>query len=537
MEEADPGSRKHSKESFRNKSKESVGSADGVGSSGDNAYQSEELFRGMWGGLAEEGGINHARLIFTNRGKLEEFYSKEEKLGQGSFGKCFRCTLRVDGSVRALKTLPKHPKSLLKRFYQEIALMKLCDHPNIIKLYETFEDDCKIHLVMELCQGGDLLAQYTSQGSFSEQQVVQVMLQIFRPIHYLHTNFIAHRDIKPENFLLWSLDSVECNTLKLADFGMSCKFTPGQLLTTKLGTPRYSSPQVLAGQYDELCDLWSSGVIMYFLLSGEQPFLGRSDAEILKSVQRGNFAFHGDAWTVVSEDSKDMIRRLLRYQPLYRLSAEQALEHQVMKQLASPLNTGMVASMPKLVEQFRRFCSHNHLKRAALHVVAQQLGEKETRDMRSTFLALDSRDDGVLTKPELEEGLQHCLNNAAANGTADQGDLEQMMPVFEKLMQEITFSRSGAIGYTEFLAATLDSKWYSAEEVCKAAFNVFDRDGDGLISQGELDVVLGNGSSSESTEQHAKLLSLMKQVDANGDGAIDFQEFHAMMRDSLSTDL
>ena len=142
--------------------------------------------------------------------------------------------------------------------------MKFVDHPNIIKLFETFEDTRFIYLVMELCQGGELFDRIIAEGHFTEAQGAQIMKQILRCIFYLHSNGIMHRDLKPENFLFVEAnDPIEKSTLKIIDFGLSCKFKEGDFKKTKAGTPYYVAPQVLAGKYDQGCDVWSCGVIMY----------------------------------------------------------------------------------------------------------------------------------------------------------------------------------------------------------------------------------------------------------------------------------
>merc|ERR1719356_1750783 len=164
---------------------------------------------------------------------------------------------------RAIKTISKAQMKNIERFKQEIALMKIMDHPNIIKLYETFEDHRNIYLIMELCSGGELFDKIIEAGHFTEIQVAILMQQIIRAIYYMHENKVCHRDLKPENFLFMTKDPISSNVLKIIDFGLSAWFEPGQTLTTKAGSHFYVSPQVVQGRYDRMCDLWSCGVIMY----------------------------------------------------------------------------------------------------------------------------------------------------------------------------------------------------------------------------------------------------------------------------------
>merc|ERR1719460_1151030 len=236
----------------------------------------------------------------------------KRKLGEGSYGSVCKAKNKLSNAERAVKTISKAQMKNISRFKQEIAIMKLMDHPNIIKLYESFEDHRNIYLVMELCSGGELFDRIIDAGHFTEVQAAIVMQQIFRAMYYMHENSICHRDLKPENFLFQTKDPIEKNYLKIIDFGLSCKFEPNQILTTKAGTPYYVAPQVLAGKYDQASDLWSCGVIMFVLLCGYPPFYGESDADVLAKVRLGNFSFNSKDWKNVTDDAKDLIRWLLK---------------------------------------------------------------------------------------------------------------------------------------------------------------------------------------------------------------------------------
>merc|ERR1719437_121058 len=199
------------------------------------------------------------------------------------------------------------------------------------------------------------------------------MKQIIHAIYYMHNNMICHRDLKPENFLFMSRDPIDNNLLKIIDFGLSCKFEKGQVLTTKAGTPYYVAPQVLSGKYDQSSDLWSAGVIMYVMLCGYPPFFGETDAEVLSKVRLGNFFFNQADWKNVSEDAKNLIRMMLKMNPRDRYTAEQTLNHEWIKNKAPKAK--QVSLQSNFVDNLRNFRSQNKLKKAALHIIAGQLNE------------------------------------------------------------------------------------------------------------------------------------------------------------------
>jgi len=464
------------------------------------------------------GGIGHAQFIMDNPGKkIQDCYDMDKKkLGEGSYGSVCKAKNKNTGLRRAVKTISKAQMKNVERFKQEIAIMKMMDHPNIIKLYESFQDHRNIYLVMELCAGGELFDRIIDAGHFTEVQAAILMQQIVRAIYYMHENQVCHRDLKPENFLFMTKDGIEKNLLKIIDFGLSCKFEPGQHLTTKAGTPYYVAPQVLAGKYDQLSDLWSVGVIMYVMLCGYPPFFGETDAEVLSKVRLGNFSFNAADWKNVSEDAKHLIRMLLKMNPKDRYTAEQALNHDWIKNKAPKAQN--VSLQSNFVDNLRGFRSQNKLKKAALHIIAGQLNEDQIKSLREVFMQLDGNGDGLLTAAEMKDGLTKA-------------GLKEIPPDLQQILEDVDSDGSGVIDYTEFLAATLDKRAYLQEDVCWSAFRLFDKNGDGKISPEELRSVLENeevqgvaGKDSKAMEQ------LMAELDGNGDGGIDFDEFMVMMR-------
>ncbi|CAE8623275.1 unnamed protein product [Polarella glacialis] len=466
---------------------------------------------------AKDGTVGHGFMIVTHvegGKKLQDCYTVDKKkLGEGSYGTVSMCSHKDTKVDRAVKSIAKKDIKQKERFQQEIDLMKLLDHPNIIKLYETFEDRKNIYLVMELCTGGELFDRIIELQSFTEVQAAIVMKQILGGISYMHASKICHRDLKPENFLFTNKDPIEKSTLKIIDFGLASKFKEGGVLSTKAGTPYYVAPQVLAGAYNQSADLWSCGVIMFVLLVGYPPFHGETDNEVLAKVKSGRFHFEAADWKNVSEDAKYLIRQLLKMNPPERYTAEQALNHtwvveKAPRALNAPLSAGLVANL-------QGFRSKNKLKKAALHVIASQMSDAQIKSLRDIFMSLDSDGDGLLTAKELTDG----MNKAG---------FTEIPADFAAILKDVDSNGSGVIDYTEFLAATLDKKAYIQEDVVWAAFRVFDRDGNGKISKQELEQVLNDGEVAALAVRD--IAELLQEVDKNGDGEIDFDEFFTMMR-------
>jgi len=474
--------------------------------------------------------FEHASFVPTNKGKLDKFYQTTKKLGEGAYGTVWDAKNLATGHIRAVKEIKKtgQKKSALDKLYKEIEIMKILDHPNIIKLYESFDDDKnnKIFLVMELCQGGEMFDRIIDAGHFSEPQAATVMQQIVRGIFYMHGKHVCHRDLKPENFIFQEPVEpgkpypVDKSNLKIIDFGLSCVFDDGQVLTSKAGTPYYVAPQVLSGKYDMSCDVWSCGVIMYVLLCGYPPFYGETDKEILTKVRSAQFSFPASDWSGMSEDSKTLIKQMLQLNPRQRFTAEQALNHAWIKDKAAKASGATLA--PNRLANMKSFRAHNRLKKAALHIIANQMDESEIKELRRMFTSLDANGDGRLTTNEMREGI------AKAGLKEIPADLQQTIDGLDS-------DGSGEIDYTEFLAACLDQRFYVKEDVCRQAFRVFDKDGDGHITTEELKAVLGDDEV-EGVVGAATIQALMGQVDKDGDGTIDFSEFMEMMNNAGSND-
>ena len=183
---------------------------------------------------------------------------------------------------------------------------------------------------MEYCKGGELLERLTTnREDFTEHKTAKIMKALFLAVNHCHTNGIVHRDLKPENIMYDGDDRI-----KIIDFGFSKSFLDGDMHTIA-GTPFYLAPEVLSGSYGKECDCWSLGVVMYIILSGYFPFPGNSKSEIYEKVKSGEFSFKNEAFDMVSDSAKDLIRKLLTVDKNKRYSCTDALAHPWFSQVES----------------------------------------------------------------------------------------------------------------------------------------------------------------------------------------------------------
>eukprot|EP00930_Biecheleria_cincta_P074474 TRINITY_DN61690_c0_g1_i1.p1 TRINITY_DN61690_c0_g1~~TRINITY_DN61690_c0_g1_i1.p1 ORF type:complete len:624 (+),score=98.19 TRINITY_DN61690_c0_g1_i1:164-1873(+) len=268
-------------------------------------------------------------------------------LGEGTFGLVWLCTPKTPnrlGSpdspapkelaakiVRKARLQPRDMRYLLGED-GEVQLHLTMKHPHIVQLFEYFDEPATVTLVLEYCQGGDLFDAIVAQSSkktsrgFTGKQSVVATRHVLSALAYIHEQSVVHRDIKCENILLQHRDiAVEDNVFKLCDFGFAAH-DKGEGLTDRLGSPDTVAPEVVVGtKYSTPADLWSTGVLVYMMLSAQPPFYGSTDQEVLRKVRTGSYSLTGEPWDSTSPEAKNLISSLMTVEPKLRPTATEAL--------------------------------------------------------------------------------------------------------------------------------------------------------------------------------------------------------------------
>ena len=447
-------------------------------------------------------------------GKLDglflDKYDVIRQLGKGGYGKVYEVRNKKTGDIRACKHLSKLSIKNLKKFELEISILINSDHPNIIKLYEIFESQRSLYLVMQECKGGEvfdrIIEHIQKKEMYTEKDAANIFQKLMCSVEYCHNHGICHRDLKPENLLYLNEGKEEDNPIKVIDFGLSQLFH-GRRLSTKVGTAYYVAPEILKGDYTEKCDIWSAGVILYILLSGDPPFNGPDDASIYAKIANMNFSFPEKKWKNISNEAKDLISNMLCPEN-ERYDAKRVLKHKWFEN-ASNKNLSDFNFDPKFLFQYQ---NSNYLKKLSLLFIASRLEDNEIKDLNEIFSAFDQDKDGQISIQELREGFLQLKSNHLG---------EQKI---NNLFKSIDVDKNNRIDYTEFLAATISEKNYLKRERLFEAFCIFDKDGNGKITKEELMEVL----KTEKTKEK-EIENYIKVVDINGDGKIDYTEFMKLM--------
>ncbi|GAV63898.1 Pkinase domain-containing protein/EF_hand_5 domain-containing protein [Cephalotus follicularis] len=458
-------------------------------------------------------GLQLESVLGRKTENLKEIYSLGRKLGQGQFGTTFLCIEKGAGKEYACKSIAKRKLTTeedVEDVRREIRIMHhLEGHPNVIRIVGAYEDAVAVHVVMELCAGGELFDRIIQRGHYTERKAAELARLIVGVVQACHSLGVMHRDLKPENFLF--IDHEEDAPLKTIDFGLSVFFKPGETFSDVVGSPYYVAPEVLRKHYGPECDVWSAGVIIYILLSGVPPFWDETEQGIFEQVLKGELDFVSDPWPSISEGAKDLVRRMLIRDPKKRLTAHEVLCHPWIQV------DGVAPDKPldsAVLSRLKQFSAMNKLKKIAIRIIAESLSEEEIAGLKEMFKMIDADNSGQITLEELKNGLERVgadLKESEING----------------LMQAADIDNSGTIDYGEFVAAMLHLNKVQREDHLYAAFSYFDTDGSGYITQDEL-----QQACEKFGLEDVHLEDMIREVDQDNDGRIDYSEFVAMMQDT-----
>ncbi|KAF4658785.1 hypothetical protein FOL47_007825 [Perkinsus chesapeaki] len=479
--------------------------------------------------------------------KLLKEYDLQRVIGNGSQGSVCEAVCRATGDRRAIKIIPKCDAVLTggtcsleeisivnRQMKREVGAMGRLDHPNICRLFEIYEDSMSFYLVMELCRGPELTDYLLKERYLSEPEAARIMRGLLSANSCalgccgedhakeidLGTRKVSRFELRycglPKTDVVQrqreSFKDEPAGGISLVnDFGIGA-----QKLHGLVGTPYYVAPEIIAGhQHHTGMDMWSLGVLLFVLLGGYAPFRGATTGEVLESITKSQgVEFPEKWWGGVSEEAKDLIRRLMERDCGKRLTAAEAWEHPWMKRYR-PSNDD-VRLYP---ESFETFVHASKLRQVAVNAIAYNLSvcscAEWIREIYRTFEALDETGSGTISLTEFRAAMKK------ARPDMDNDKIDE-------IFKGIDTDASDAIDYTEFLAAAISQVTFSRIDLCKKAFRILDRKQDGVISSDELQQIMGITQRDDLDKE--SITEVIREFDSNGDGFIDFQEFLAMMQ-------
>jgi len=472
---------------------------------------------------------------------VKKSYSVCEQLGAGATAEVYRAkSVRTNADV-ALKVVDKNRIPDQEMLRNEIQIHMHTDHPHVSRLLQTFEDDDSLYLITELCKGGDLEEYMDCMRGrhFSEADALHLFKQMVASVRYLHSMGIVHRDLKPGNFLCATAPEEKDGklALKLTDFGASASGKEG-LLTKRIGTDGFMAPEVLNSQpYNEKADIFSIGCILHTLLTGKPPRRSKDTYEINQFML-----------SRVSSEVRSLIEWLTQHEAKDRPSIEEVARLPL-------LQTSVDSALPlkeHFLDNMRAYAEAPLLKKAAM--VAMVAHAESDADFLPSIEKFKSMGSPTVSAQDVYEELVEelpghieCSMQTAwqsmgssfvqkrmysSTGSAHTGRSRQDLRFdVEQLIHKMGCDETGALSYSQWLAATVDPSWYTDPHRIDRVFELFDHDSDGTITTQELGSTMrALGQNATEAELHA----MVAEVDADGNGVIDLPEFLAFMEGRAS---
>lgn len=438
------------------------------------------------------------------------------KIGSGGYADTFMVTPKGSTQKLACKSIDKKKVAADEQARLQVEvdnLFMLGENPHIVQLHDVYEDKSKVHLVMELCSGGELFDRILARKHYSEKAASMVCKTILEVVGFCHANHIAHRDLKPENFLFVDDKFIEDGgALKSIDFGFSCKFTEGQFMTEILGSSYYVAPEILRGRYNEKADIWSVGVIAYILLTGQPPPWHCTMTKINRHIQKqgppDNFAAD-PALRKLSSSAKDFIAQMIEADFTERPGAAQMLQH---PWVFDPAEASDVALDFSIMHSLKKFMFSYRMKKKALVTLAEQLSPEDLHDLRKTFDAMDTEKNGIISYNELKVALEKKAASCKRHSIAE--------AEVRSAMEEMDVHGDGVIHFEEFVAASMSRNMLLRRDLLQKVFDKFDTDHTGYLSRDNIAEVMGTSE---------KIDKVMDEIDSDHDGKVSFEDFVLLM--------
>ena len=466
--------------------------------------------------------ISNQTLIDEQTGDPKLKYKIIKTLGDGSFGVVF-CAINIQTGMKiAMKQIEKLKENVIDdlEIKNEINILKKLDHPNIVKIYEFYNTKKNYFLITEYYKYGELYNYL--KFSYNETQIAVLFYQVFSGLCYLHENNILHRDLKLENIMISDIEK-DINTgidyfwIKIIDFGTAKIFKKSKNEKAVVGSSYYIAPEVLKQKYNEKCDTWSIGVIMYMIIVGKAPFDGENDEEILENIKTGVYDYKNKKLLSTSKECQDLISKLLEVDTKKRLSAKEALNHIFFKNFHGRklFSNFKMKEIDVYLNNLLNYKFQSKFQQLVLAFIVHNIPfTNETKNILKLFLLFNKSGNCKLTKIELIEGL------------CNYKEKEEIENVIDDIFLLLDGDNNGFIEFEEFLRACIDKKKILNNETLEYAFRFLDKDNSHILTVNKIIKAFVN-KKNKTLEEIFK--NTIKEVDKDNDGKINFSEFKQLM--------
>lgn len=452
----------------------------------------------------------------VNNENITLAYDFENQIGAGFYGTVKIAVPKNEPNKKyAVKSIDKTKLSEAKldKLIDEIRILSSVDHPNIIKYYETYNDEHYFHIVMEYCTGGELFERVLNKKYYLEKEAAFVIYKIASAISHCHTLGIVHRDLKPENILYESMSDE--SDLKIIDFGLSKKFSlEFEELHSIVGSPYYVAPEVLQGNYNSKCDIWSLGVLMYVLLCGTPPFYSDNKVELYYKIGNEKPSFKSPVWNDISTDAIKLIKKLLKKDPKKRPKASKVLEFPWFNIMVEKNNYSFREIDRSILQELKEFNQPREFVRSILKYMVKELKCSDLDKLKKTFIILDKNKTGFIDISMIETAF---IKNEI---DIDSDELKW-------ILSNCANGSTQKINYTRFIAAAIDKRKILKKNILWETFKHFDTDSAGFITFNSFKQALKRTGKNI---KDFKVEEMFKEIGLAVDSKITFEDFSRLLK-------
>ena len=461
-------------------------------------------------------------LVIEEKGNPSKKYKPKRMLGNGSFGSVYEAKNTIFGNTVAMKVIKKDKENELdeQEIRNEIDILKKLSHPNIVKIYEFFISENHYYIITEYCKDGELFNYI--KNKYSERQLAVLFYQVFSGLWYLHENKILHRDIKLENIMISEKEKdnstgEELFWVKIIDFGTAKLFEKNKKEKEVVGSSYYIAPEVLKQNYNEKCDTWSVGVILYMTLVGRAPFDGKDDEEIINKISSVDYNKDEPRLVKHSPEVRDLVSKLLEKDIEKRYSAKEALDHPWFVKFGGRalFSNFDEEEIKPYIDNLLNYSFNSKIQQLVIAFLVHNLPSTDSSILiLKLFRHFNKSGNCKLSKEELLNGLYAYKPK------------EEIDKIIDNLFILLDGDNDGFIEYEEFLRACIKRKQILTSTYLRYAFKFIDKDKTGTLN---VQKIINAFVTTPNKLLEAVFNKTLTSVDKDGDGIIGFEEFQELM--------
>ena len=465
-------------------------------------------------------------IIISNSSEPKKDYNIIQTLKKGSYSNIILVENKISKMRSIMKTIKKtkyFTNEEDKLLNKDLKILSILDHPNIIKVFAFYSNPSSYSYITEFCQEGDLSEQLLNKGVYNEIQTAYIMHQIFSAVNYCHKNKIINRGLALENILVSEIRD-NMPTVKIGYFGTSILADKNAIEIENKNESFYLPPEAIGykNKYSEKSDIWSCGVIMYFLLSARPPFIGKDEEEKNNNILKEKFDLEKPPFDIISQECKDLLKLLLKSNPDERPSAADVLKNPWFIKKSSKLLFTHISRekiIRKILNNIKTYKNVSIFQKYALNYLIHNFPQlNDVKNSAKLFCQIDTDSDGKIARDELFNGLNEQLENKITKEE------------FEEIYKNIDLNNSGFIDYEEFVVASVTKNIFMRDNILSTAFKFFDKDNSGEITFNEIEMMFKEAVNDGKTDVHQALKKILDEIDVNIDGKINFEEFANFMK-------